>query len=469
MLDTINLITTRFADLAWGPWLLWLLLGGGFYFLVLSRFTPFRYLRHAFDLIRGKYDNPNDPGHINHFSALSAALAGTIGMGNIAGVALAIQIGGPGAIFWMWMTAILGIATKFFTCSLAVMYRGKDDAGELQGGPMYVIREALPKNMHFLAYFFAIVAMIGCLPVLQSNQLIQIIRDLIFIDQGLLDADQDPFYFNLFAGMALAAIAGSIIFGGLNRIAKAAALIVPFMAVLYIGTVVIALAMNIEQVPAAFAMIITDAFTGEAVAGGSVLAMMVYGVQRGAFSNEAGMGTESLVHGAVKTSEPIREGLVAMVGPIIDTLIICTATALMILVAGTWQSNDAQGVTLTANAFSQLLGPFGTVIIFISVVSFATTTLFTYSFYGSQCASFLFGTRHKNSYRFVFVASIVLIAVISLDAAVGLIDGSFALMAIPTMVSAIWLAPKVVAAAKVYLNKVDIGTYDTPTNLTSND
>jgi len=469
MLDTINLITTRFADLAWGPWLLWLLLGGGFYFLVLSRFTPFRYLRHAFDLIRGKYDNPNDPGHINHFSALSAALAGTIGMGNIAGVALAIQIGGPGAIFWMWMTAILGIATKFFTCSLAVMYRGKDDAGELQGGPMYVIREALPKNMHFLAYFFAIVAMIGCLPVLQSNQLIQIIRDLIFIDQGLLDADQDPFYFNLFAGMALAAIAGSIIFGGLNRIAKAATLIVPFMAVLYIGTVVIALAMNIEQVPAAFAMIITDAFTGEAVAGGSVLAMMVYGVQRGAFSNEAGMGTESLVHGAVKTSEPIREGLVAMVGPIIDTLIICTATALMILVAGTWQSNDAQGVTLTANAFSQLLGPFGTVIIFISVVSFATTTLFTYSFYGSQCASFLFGTRHKNSYRFVFVVSIVLIAVISLDAAVGLIDGSFALMAIPTMVSAIWLAPKVVAAAKVYLNKVDIGTYDTPTNSTSND
>ena len=469
MLDTINVITTRFADLAWGPWLLWLLLGGGFYFLVLSRFTPFRYLKHAFDLIRGKYDDPNDPGHINHFSALSAALAGTIGMGNIAGVALAIQIGGPGAIFWMWMTAILGIATKFFTCSLAVMYRGKDDAGELQGGPMYVIREALPKNMHFLAYFFAIVAMIGCLPVLQSNQLIQIIRDLIFIDQGLLTIEEDPFYFNLFAGMALAALAGSIIFGGLNRIARAATIVVPFMAVLYIGTVVVALGMNVEKVPAAFAVIFSDAFTGEAAAGGSVLAMMVYGVQRGAFSNEAGMGTESLVHGAVKTSEPIREGLVAMVGPIIDTLIICTATALMILVAGNWQSGEAQGVTLTANAFSQLLGPIGTAIIFISVVSFATTTLFTYSFYGSQCASFVFGTRHKNSYRFVFVASIVLIAVISLDAAVGLIDGSFALMAIPTMVSAIWLAPKVVVAARIYLNKVDLGTHDTRSISTSND
>ena len=466
MLDTIHIITTRFADLAWGPWLLWLLLGGGFYFLVLSRFTPFRYLRHAFDLIRGKYDNPNDPGHINHFSALSAALAGTIGMGNIAGVALAIKIGGPGAIFWMWMTAILGIATKFFTCSLAVMYRGKDDAGELQGGPMYVIREALPKNMHFLAYFFAIVAMIGCLPVLQSNQLIQIIRDLIFIDQGLLAIDEDPFYFNLFAGMALAAIAGSIIFGGLNRIARTATIIVPFMAVIYIGTVAVALGLNIDKVPDAFAMIITDAFTGEAAAGGSVLAMMVYGVQRGAFSNEAGMGTESLVHGAVKTSEPIREGLVAMVGPIIDTLIICTATALMILVAGTWQSAEAQGVTLTASAFTQLLGPIGTGIIFLSVVSFATTTLFTYSFYGSQCASFVFGTRYKNAYRFVFVASIVLIAVISIDAAVGLIDGSFALMAIPTMVSAIWLAPKVVEAAKTYLNKVDQNIHNMPVDNT---
>ena len=238
------------------------------------------------------------------------------------------------------------------------------------------------------------------------------------------------------------------------------------MAVIYIGTVAVALGLNIDKVPAAFAMIITDAFTGEAAAGGSVLAMMVYGVQRGAFSNEAGMGTESLVHGAVKTSEPIREGLVAMVGPIIDTLIICTATALMILVAGTWQSAEAQGVTLTASAFTQLLGPIGTGIIFLSVVSFATTTLFTYSFYGSQCASFVFGTRYKNAYRFVFVASIVLIAVISIDAAVGLIDGSFALMAIPTMVSAIWLAPKVVEAAKTYLNKVDQNIHNMPVDTT---
>lgn len=450
MLDTFQSFTTAFADLAWGPWLLWLLLGGGFYFLVRARFTPFRYLGHAIDLLRGKYDNPDHPGHISHFSALSAALAGTIGMGNIAGVALAIKIGGPGAIFWMWMTAILGIATKFFTCTLAVMYRGKDDAGELQGGPMYVIREGLPKRFHFLAFFFAIVGMVGCLPALQANQLIQIFRDLVFLEQGILAPGADPFYYNLGSGIVLAVLTALVIFGGLSRIARTATVLVPFMAVLYLAAIVIALSMNAEQVPAAFAFIMTDAFSGDAVAGGSLLAVMIYGVQRGAYSNEAGMGTESLVHGAAKTDQPIRQGLVAMIGPIIDTMIICTATALLILVAGTWQGAEAEGVTLTANAFSSLLGPVGTVIIFACVLSFATTTIFTYSFYGSQCASFVFGTRHRNSYQWVFVASIVLVSVMSIEATVGLIDGSFALMAIPTMVSAIWLAPKVLAEAKIY-------------------
>ena len=461
MLDTIQYITTQFANYAWGPWLLCLLLGGGFYFLARSKFAPFFYLRHALDLVRGKFDNPNDPGHINHFSALTAAMAGTIGMGNIAGVALAIQIGGPGAIFWMWMTAILGIATKFFTCSLAVMYRGYDDKGELQGGPMYVIREALPKRWHFLASIFAVVGLIGCLPALQSNQLIQIFRDLVVIDQGLLGADEDPFIFNLTSGIVLAGITGAVIFGGLHRIAGTARVLVPVMTAVYLVAVLVALTLNAGAIPAAFAMILTDAFTGEAAAGGSLLAVVLYGVQRGAYSNEAGMGTESLVHGAAKTNEPIREGLVAMIGPIVDTLIVCTATALMILIAGTWQSDASQGVTLTANAFSTLLGPAGTLVVFVCVLCFATTTIFTYSFYGSQCASFVFGTKYINVYRMVFVLSIVLIAVVSIESAVSLIDGSFALMAIPTMVSAILLAPKVLDAAKIYFAKLDADD-DTP-------
>ncbi|MCH1598177.1 MAG: alanine:cation symporter family protein [Pseudomonadales bacterium] len=461
MLDTIQFITTQYAAYAWGPWLLVLLLGGGFYFLVRSKFAPFFYLRHGVDLIRGKYDNPNDPGHISHFSALTAGMAGTIGMGNIAGVALAIQIGGPGAIFWMWMTAILGIATKFFTCSLAVMYRGYDDKGELQGGPMYVIREALPKRWHFLASLFAIVGLVGCLPALQSNQLIQIFRDLVMIEQGFLSPNEDPFTFNLISGVILAGITGAVIFGGLNRIAGTARVLVPLMTGLYLVTVMFALLLNVNAIPEALSLIISDAFTGEAAAGGSVLAVILYGVQRGAYSNEAGMGTESLVHGAAKTNEPIREGLVAMLGPIIDTMVVCTATALMILIAGTWQSDASQGVTLTANAFSTLLGPAGTVVVFVCVLCFATTTMFTYSFYGSQCASFVFGSKHVNTYRLVFVVSIVLIAVISIESAVSLIDGSFALMAIPTMVSAIWLAPKVLQAARVYFAKLDADD-DTP-------
>ena len=455
MLELFQNATTTFADLAWGPWLLVLLLGGGLFFLVFSGFTPFRYLPHALALLRGRFDDKNDPGHVSHFRALSAALAGTIGMGNIAGVALAITIGGPGAIFWMWITAIIGIATKFFTCSLSVMYRGKDSEGVLQGGPMYVIREAMPRQLHFLAYLFAVVGMIGCLPALQSNQLVQIVRDLVFIDNGWLGLETDPLFINLACGAALMSLTALVILGGLQRIALVAAAVVPTMTLLYVGAAGVALILNIDEVPAAFRLIFSDAFTGEAAAGGSLMGMMVYGVQRGAFSNEAGMGTESLAHGAARTSEPIREGLVAMMGPVIDTLLICTATALMILVSGVWLENDAVGVTLTAGAFSELLGTAGTLIIFVCVVCFATTTIFTYAFYGTQCTSFVFGALHVQKYRFVYVGFILLASVVSIDAAVSLIDGSFALMAIPTMISALWLAPRVKAAANDYWQRLE--------------
>ena len=454
MLERIEAITTRAADLAWGPWLLVLLLGGGLYFLIRSRFTPFRYLPHAFALLRGRYNDESDPGHITHFKALSTALAGTIGLGNIAGVALAITIGGPGAIFWMWMTAIVGMATKFFTCSLAVMFRGRDSEGQLQGGPMYVIREALPKRFHWLAYMFAIVGSIGALPALQSNQLIQIFRDLVFVEHGWLTADSNPFTFNLLGGLLLAGVTASVIFGGISRIATFAAALVPSMSLLYVGAVAIALLVNFEAVPGAFALIFQDALSGESAASGGLLAMILYGVRRGAFSNEAGMGTEAMAHGAARTSEPIREGLVAMLGPVIDTLLVCTATALMILVSGVWQGHTAEGVTLTAQAFSLLLGPAGTVVVFTCVVTFALTTIFTGSFYGSQCISFLFGAHRKTIYLVVYVAFILIACVISINAAISIIDASFALMAIPTMVSAIWLAPKVMVAAEAYWVKL---------------
>ena len=352
------------------------------------------------------------------------------------------------------MTAIIGVATKFFTCSLAVMYRGQDDQGVLQGGPMYVIRQGLPKRWHFLASMFAVVGLIGCLPALQSNQLIQIFRDLVMIEQGFLSADEDPFVFNLISGIVLATVTGAVIFGGLNRIATAARLLVPIMTAVYLMAVIVALLLNIGAVPDAFQLIVVDAFTGKPPLEEACWRSFSTVCSAGPIATK-GHGHRIIGSWCRQDKGTHSRGIVAMIGPIIDTLIVCTATALMILIAGTWQSDASQGVTLTANAFSTLLGPVGTLVVFISVLCFATTTIFTYSFYGSQCASYVFGSKHIRSYRIVFVLSIVLIAVISLEAAVSLIDGSFALMAIPTMVSAIWLAPKVMTAARIYFAGLD--------------
>ncbi|MBD3646868.1 MAG: sodium:alanine symporter family protein, partial [Pseudomonadales bacterium] len=212
-MQTIEEWLTAFGNAAWGPWLLVLILGGGFYFLAFSRLLPFKYLGHGIQLLRGKHDDPSSPGDISHFQALSSAMAGTIGMGNIAGVAVAIHVGGPGAIFWMWMTAIVGIATKFFTCSLAVMYRGPDSLGHIQGGRMYVITQGLGHRWKPLATFFCVAGMIGCMPLFQTNQLVQTIREVVFVERGWITPDQ-AFEFNLAAGVILAAIVASVIFGG---------------------------------------------------------------------------------------------------------------------------------------------------------------------------------------------------------------------------------------------------------------
>lgn len=444
-----------FGDFAWGPWLVILILGSGLYFLYLSRLLPFRYLGHSIALLRGKYDTDSGPGDITHFQALSSALAGTIGMGNIAGVAVAIHIGGPGAVFWMWATAVVGIATKFFTCTLAVMYRGKDSAGHIQGGPMYVIVEGLGERYRPLAIFFCVAGVIGCLPLFQTNQLVQTIREVVFINQGWIEESQ-AFEFNLVTGVVLAAIAASVIFGGLHRIALVASKLVPTMAVLYVGTAILILAMNIDQVPYYLGLIFRDAFAGTAVAGGAIGTVIATGVRRGVFSNEAGIGTEAMAHGAARTNEPVREGLVAMMGPIIDTLVICTATALIILISGAWQSGDANGVTLTAQAFETSIPDYGIYILVICIIFFSVSTIFSYSYYGSKCLGFLIGAERQHLYNYVIVVMMVVASVLSLDAMVGLIDGAFALMAIPTTVSALLLSPHVMQAARLYFAKLDV-------------
>ncbi|MGB1423015.1 MAG: alanine/glycine:cation symporter family protein [Pseudomonadales bacterium] len=442
------------AEFAWGTPLVVLILGGGLYFLGLSKLLPFRYLGHSIDLLRGRFDNPDDPGEISHFQALASALAGTIGMGNIAGVAVAIYVGGPGAIFWMWMTALVGIATKFYTCSLAVMYRGRDSQGNLQGGPMYVITEGLGPRFRPLAIFFCAAGMIGCLPLVQVNQLVQTIREVVFIDQGWLDPSQSTL-FNFSAGMVLAAIVALVIFGGLSRIASVAGKLVPAMAVLYISAALWVVITHITEVPSILWLIVSDAFTGTAAAGGAIGAVISNGVRRGVFSNEAGVGTEAMAHGAAKTNEPIREGLVAMVGPIVDTLFICTCTAIIILLSGVWQSGDANGVTMTARAFESTIPHVGLVILVTCIFFFGISTIFSYSYYGAKCLGFLIGAERQHYYNYAIVVMTVVAAMMSIDAMVNLIDLTFACMAIPTMVSALLLSRKVMTAAQAYFAKLD--------------
>jgi AGCS family alanine or glycine:cation symporter len=438
-------ITNVFVSLAWGPWLVFLLVGSGFFFSIFSRFIPFRNLKNGFKYLFQK-DNTSE-GRISKYEALSSALSGTIGLGNIAGVALAIQLAGPGAVFWMWITACLGIATKFFTCSLSVMYREKDSDGTILGGPMYVIKNGLSSKWAFLAYLFAFFGMIGGLPAVQSNQMVQIISDFAL---PILSFD-NQFVFNLVCGIIIALVAGTVIIGGLTRIAKASSWLVPVMGGLYILSATIILIANFEAVPNVFKIIFLDAFSGTSVAGGTLMGVIMYGIQRGAFSNEAGIGTEALIHGTAKTNNPIKQGFVAMIGPIFDTLLICTATAVVIILSGLWASDEYSGVSLTAMAFQAFLGNVGVGVVFFCVVFFGISTIFTYSYYGSVCARFLFGIKGQKIYLYIFISTIIFFASISLDSAINIIDGSFAMMAIPTLVSSIILAPKVVAEANKFL------------------
>ncbi|MBT5873626.1 MAG: alanine:cation symporter family protein [Candidatus Latescibacteria bacterium] len=450
-MEPVEQFIVDFADIAWS-YLLYLLILGGLFLLLYSRFIPFRYFKHSIDIIRGKFDDPDEPGDITHFQALVSALAATIGMGNISGVAIAITVGGPGAVFWMWLSAVLGIATKFFTCSLSIMYRGQDSLGHTQGGPMYVVVEGLGKAWKPLASFFCIVGVIGCLPLLQVNQLVQVIRDVIFVPMGVADASSH-FWFDFFAGIVLVMLVGTVIFGGISRIADVSSRVVPAMVILYMACALWVIIVNLSEVPQYLALIVSDAFTGDAAAGGLVGVVIATGVRRAAFSNEAGIGTESMAHGAAKTREPVREGLVAMMEPVIDTLIVCTCTALVILMTGVWQTSSDSGVTLTATAFESAMPGFGSYLLIICVIFFSTSTIFTYSYYGTKCLGFLIGAERQGLYNVFYVACIIVASVVSLDSAVALIDGMYALMAIPTMVSTLLLAPRVMRSLRDYIGR----------------
>ena len=448
-MDIINNFFAELSNFLWGNFgVANLVIGGGVFFLIYSRLTPFRYFKHAFEILLGKHDDPDDEGQISHFQALSTALSSTVGIGNIAGVAVAISLGGPGALFWMWISAIVGMATKFFTCSLGIMYRGYDSDNVLQGGPMYVIEQGMGKKFKFLSYWFSIAGLVGCLSLLQANQLTQIMSDYAVKS---FDIEQS-FNLNLIIGIIIAILVSSVIFGGLSRIAEVASKIVPFMVMVYLFSGLFIVLSNASSIPAIFSNIFTSAFNGSSVAGGFAGTAIVIsqGFRRAAFSNEAGMGTEVMAIGASKNNQPIKSGLVAMIGPLIDTIIVCTITGLVILLSSEWIEGTYSGVSLTQKSFSNYLGLAGDYILIFSVATFTLSTMFGYSYYGCKCASYLFGANSKFYYRIFYVLTLVLGSVLSLDLAVNIVDAMFALMAFPTMISALYLAPNIKKEANRY-------------------
>ncbi|NVK23741.1 MAG: sodium:alanine symporter family protein [Gammaproteobacteria bacterium] len=450
-MDWLASITAAFSNLVWGMPMIILLVGGGIFFTLYSRLLPFRYLKHGISLLSGKHDHDSDKGQLTHAQALSAALAGTVGMGNIAGVALAITAGGPGAVFWMWLTALLGVSTKFFTCTLGVMFRKTDDKGEVHGGPMYVVTEGLGQKWKPLALLFAFAGLWGTIPSFQANQLTAALREELVPDAWV----SSPMFFNAIVAVIVTVLVATVILGGLKRVAYVTTRLVPSMAIMYVLMTFAVLINHIPELPALFKSIFVEAFEPQAVTGG-FLGVLIIGVSRGVFSNEAGIGTEVLAHGAAKTNEPIREGLVGMLGPIVDTLIVCTCTALVILASGMWQNVEGvKGVELTMQVFGHELGLIGQILLAIQILFLAASTMFTYWYYGEKCFVYLVGEKNRKYYKGFYLAMIVTGCLVTLDIVFNFMIGMYGLMAIPTMLSAVLLAPKVKAAANVYFAKIN--------------
>lgn len=513
MLPTLSKWMDAVNGVVWGPAMVSLLIGTGLYLTIRLRFIQLRHFKHSLDCISGKYDDPNEEGDISHFQALCAALSATIGTGNIAGVATAIALGGPGAVFWMWATALVGMATKFNSCSLAVRYRVIGADGSASGGPMHYVQDGL--KLRWLAVVFALFAGLASLGIgcaVQSNSVVD----------GLLSVtparwQEMTLMANLpllggapvlkpILGVVLAVLVGAVTIGGIKRIATVASHVVPFMCVVYVGGALVVLVRNAAMIPSAFGQIFHYAFAPMAIGGGflgTVMARTVQkGVARGVFSNESGLGSAPIAHGAARTSEMAREGFVAMLGPFIDTIVICTLTALVIITSGLWQVRsetgellygpggrglpmkmqfdgqelqvvgtmgespapflDARGrpyeipsgAPLTASAFESGLPGYGRLLVSFSLVFFAYSTMIAWSYYGDRCFAYLLGARAVTPYRYVFCLFVVLGAIGGLNLVWTIADNLNALMAIPNLVGLLGLSGVVARESRDYINRV---------------
>ncbi len=440
-LDDLTQTLGIIAGYFWGIPSVILLVGTGLYLTIKLRFIQFRGFKHAVQLISGKFDNKDDPGEVTHFQALSTALSATIGTGNIAGVATAITLGGPGAVFWMWITALVGMATKYASCSLALKFRHIHNDGSISGGPMYTLLNGLkmPKLAAMFA-LFTLIASFGIGNMVQANSVVDgLARALPGIPQN-----------KTFIGFIMAILVGLVIIGGIKRIAKVASFIVPFMAVAYSGVALLILFTNYAQIPDALWTIINLALNPMAAGGGAIGAAMQYGVARGVFSNEAGLGSAPIAHASASTKEPVREGLVAMLGPFVDTIIICSMTALVIVITGNWgdaRPQDVTGASLTVLSFGQalsFLGSWGKTlgysIVGFGLAFFAYSTMIAWSYYGDRSAEFLFGKKAILPYRIIFIVLIVVGASVPLKLVWNFADIANMLMAVPNLISLILLA-----------------------------
>lgn len=429
------------SSFVWGPVTIVLLVGTGILITLIVPLIQLRKFGYAWKLISGKYDDPEDKGEITHFQALSAALSATIGTGNIAGVGTAVALGGPGAVFWMWITAVFGMALKYGECLLSLKYRTIHPDGVVGAGPMYYLEKGLgQKWLGVLFAIFAAVASFGIGNMVQANSVAEPVQTYFGIPK-------------LATGLFIGILVFLVIVGGIKRIGQVASRLVPIMAIFYIIGALVAIFANISAVPAALGMIFTDAFTGTAATGGfagaAVAQVIRFGVARGVFSNEAGLGSAPIAHGAARTKEPVREGLVAMLGPFIDTIVICTMTALVIILTGAFTSG-ATGSDLTAKAFNiGLPGP-GGYIVAIGIIFFAFSTAISWSYYGDRCIDYLFGQKLVMPYRVLFCILLPVGAYVKLETVWTISDIFNALMAWPNLIGLIFLSPVIIRATKEY-------------------
>ena len=578
VLDEVTRFLGKIAGYIWGMPLVILLVGTGVYYSIRLIFPQFRRIGHAIAIARGKYDNPDDPGEITHFQALCAALSATVGVGNIAGVAIALHAGGPGAVFWMWVAALFGMVTKYAECTLSQKYRVIHSDGTVSGGPMYYIEKGMGRKFKWLAILFAscgLIATFGGGNMVQSNSMTlaftdqfatqkyyndtplsklnngaeisvqegtdfiiktrngktieidisrasmvgdllntvnnhpenssnsvfaevamdsnsiefadytdgeyeftlmatndgRLIEELGFVngdgsinklsDSKISTVIPEKLFLKAILGVAISIIVGMVIIGGIKRIGKVASRLVPVMSSIYVAGALFIIFWNYDRIADSFYLIFKHAFTPTAATGGfagaTVLYAITWGVRRAAFSNEAGLGSAPIAHAAAKTKEPVREGLVAMMGPLIDTLVICTMTALVIIISGEWMGS-ADSAVLTKNAFNAGIPYVGGVIVAIGLILFAISTAISWSYYGDRCAEYLFGRRAIKPYRWVYVIALFVGAMVQLEFVWNFSDITLGLMALPNLIALIALSGVVISLTKDYFSRKHVRT-----------